>query len=54
MNAGRRANLQRRLRRRGILDLTGISGHDTLPAMELNVAQYERPKDGKRLERFPN
>jgi 4-carboxymuconolactone decarboxylase len=47
------ARAEKRFGKHGIVDLTGISGYYTLLAMELNVAQYELPKDGKRLERFP-
>jgi 4-carboxymuconolactone decarboxylase len=47
------ARAEKRFGKQGIVDLTGISGYYTLLAMELNVAQYELPKDGKRLERFP-
>ena len=34
-------------------DLTGINAYYTLLAMQLNMAQYEAPKDAKKLERFP-
>jgi len=44
---------EKRFGKQGIVDLTGISGYYTLLAMELNMAQYELPKDGKKLERFP-
>jgi 4-carboxymuconolactone decarboxylase len=36
-----------------VVDLTGIAGYYTLLAMELNMAQYGIPSDGKRLARFP-
>ncbi len=35
------------------MDLTAINGYYTLLAMEMNVARYEIPKDGKKLTRFP-
>jgi len=44
---------EKRFGKQGIVDMTGISGYYTLLAMELNMAQYELPKDGKKLERFP-
>jgi len=44
---------EKRFGRQGVVDLAGISGYYTLLAMELNVAQYEIPRDGKRLARFP-
>jgi 4-carboxymuconolactone decarboxylase len=47
------ARAERRFGRQGVVDLAGISGYYTLLAMELNAAQYEIPKDGKRLARFP-
>ena len=47
------ARAEKRFGKQGIVDLTGISGYYTLLAMELNVAQYDMPKDGKKLERFP-
>ena len=36
-----------------VVDLTGVNAYYTLLAMQLNMAQYEPPKDAKRLERFP-
>jgi 4-carboxymuconolactone decarboxylase len=47
------ARAQSRFGRQGVVDMTGITGYYTLLAMELNVAQYEIPKDGKPLVRFP-
>jgi 4-carboxymuconolactone decarboxylase len=47
------ARAESRFGRQGVVDMTGITGYYTLLAMELNVAQYEIPKDGKRLVRFP-
>ncbi len=38
---------------KGIVDLTGITGYYTLLAMQLNAAQYQMPKDGKKLPRLP-
>jgi 4-carboxymuconolactone decarboxylase len=44
---------EKRFGKRGVVDLTGINGYYALLAMQLNVAQYPMPKDGKRLVRFP-
>ena len=38
---------------KGVVDLTGIAGYYTLLAMQLNAAQYQLPKDGKKLPRLP-
>jgi 4-carboxymuconolactone decarboxylase len=38
---------------KGAVDLTGIVGYYTLLAMQLNVAQYEVPKDARKLPRLP-
>jgi len=38
---------------KGVVDLTGIAGYYTLLAMQLNAAQYQIPKDGKKLPRLP-
>jgi 4-carboxymuconolactone decarboxylase len=43
----------RRFGKKGIVDLTGINGYYTLLAMQLNVARYPVPKDGRTLARFP-
>jgi 4-carboxymuconolactone decarboxylase len=45
---------EKRFGKQGVVDLTGINAYYTLLAMQLNVAQYAMPKDGKRLDRFPN
>jgi 4-carboxymuconolactone decarboxylase len=47
------ARVEKRFGKQGVVDLTGINAYYTLLAMQLNVAQYEPPKDAKRLERFP-
>ena len=47
------ARAEKRFSKQGVVDLTGISGYYTLLAMQLNMAQYEIPKDGKKLARFP-
>jgi len=47
------ARAERRFGKQGVVDLAGISGYYTLLAMELNVAQYQIPTDGKRLARLP-
>jgi 4-carboxymuconolactone decarboxylase len=43
----------KRFGKKGIVDLTGINGYYTFLAMQLNVARYQIPKDGKNLIRFP-
>jgi 4-carboxymuconolactone decarboxylase len=47
------ARAEKRFGRQGVVDLTGINAYYALLAMQLNVAQYEPPKDARRLERFP-
>jgi 4-carboxymuconolactone decarboxylase len=47
------ARAEKRFGKQGVVDLTGINAYYTLLAMQLNMAQYGLPKDGKRLERFP-
>jgi 4-carboxymuconolactone decarboxylase len=44
---------EKRFGKKGIVDLTGINAYYALLAMQLNVAQYALPKDGKKLMRFP-
>ena len=43
----------RRFGKKGVVDLTGINAYYTLLAMQLNVAQYQVPKDFKKLTRLP-
>ena len=47
------ARAEKRFGRPGVVDLTAINGYYTLLAMQLNMAQYALPPDGKKLERFP-
>ncbi len=47
------ARAEKRFGKKGVVDLTGIVSYYTLLAMQLNVAQYPLPKDGKPLVRFP-
>ncbi|MEE8613866.1 MAG: carboxymuconolactone decarboxylase family protein [Roseateles sp.] len=47
------ARAEKRFGKPGVVDLTAINGYYTLLAMQLNMAQYGLPADGKRLERFP-
>jgi 4-carboxymuconolactone decarboxylase len=47
------ARAERRFGKQGVVDLTGVNAYYTLLAMQLNMSQYELPKDGKKLERFP-
>jgi 4-carboxymuconolactone decarboxylase len=44
---------ERRFGKKGVVDLTGINGYYALLAMQLNVARYPIPTDGKSLTRFP-
>jgi 4-carboxymuconolactone decarboxylase len=45
---------EQRFGKKGVVDMTGISGYYTLLAMQLNVARYEFSGGGPRLSRFPN
>jgi len=47
------ARAEKRFGKQGVVDLTGINAYYTLLAMQLNMAQYQMPKDGKPLPRFP-
>ena len=47
------ARAEKRFGKKGVVDLTGINSYYALLAMQLNVAQYQMPKDGKRLARLP-
>ncbi|RTL34637.1 MAG: carboxymuconolactone decarboxylase family protein [Burkholderiales bacterium] len=47
------ARAEKRFGKQGVVDLTGVNAYYTLLAMQLNMAQYEPPKEAKRLERFP-
>ena len=44
---------EKRWGKKGVVDLTGINAYYALLAMQLNVAQYPLPKDGKKLVRLP-
>jgi 4-carboxymuconolactone decarboxylase len=44
---------ERRFGKKGVVDLTGINGYYAFLAMQLNVARYPIPTDGKSLTRFP-
>jgi 4-carboxymuconolactone decarboxylase len=44
---------EKRFGKKGVVDLTGINAYYALLAMQLNVAQYPMPKDGKKLVRLP-
>ena len=37
----------------GVVDMTGILGYYTFLAMQLNAAQYQAPKDAKKLPTMP-
>jgi 4-carboxymuconolactone decarboxylase len=47
------ARAEKRFGKQGVVDLTGVNAYYTLLAMQLNMSQYDLPKDGKKLERFP-
>ncbi len=44
---------EKRFGKKGVVDLAGINAYYTLLAMQMNAAQYQAPKDSKRLVRFP-
>ncbi|MGK0297396.1 MAG: 4-carboxymuconolactone decarboxylase [Gammaproteobacteria bacterium] len=44
---------QKRFGNKGVVDLTGINAYYTLLAMQMNIAQYQVPKDAKKLVRIP-
>jgi 4-carboxymuconolactone decarboxylase len=45
---------EQRFGKKGVVDMTGISGYYTFLAMQLNMACYEFSGPGPRLSRFPN
>jgi 4-carboxymuconolactone decarboxylase len=45
---------EQRFGKKGVVDMTGISGYYTFLAMQLNMARYEFSGAGPRLSRFPN
>lgn len=47
------ARAEKRFGKQGVVDLTGINAYYTLLAMQLNMAEYAMPKDGRKLERLP-
>ena len=47
------ARVEKRFGKKGVVDLTGINAYYTLLAMQMNAAQYQAPKEAKRLVRFP-
>lgn len=47
------ARAEKRFGKKGVVDLTGINAYYSLLAMQLNVAQYQAPKESKKLVRFP-
>jgi 4-carboxymuconolactone decarboxylase len=47
------ARAEKRFGKKGVVDLTGINAYYSLLAMQLNVAQYQVPKESKKLVRFP-
>lgn len=42
-----------RFGKKGVVDLTAISGYYTFLAMAMNMSRYEGPADGLKLPRFP-
>lgn len=47
------ARAEKRFGKQGVIDLTGVNAYYTSLAMQMNAAEYEPPKDAKRLPRFP-
>ncbi len=47
------ARAEKRFGKRGVVDLTGINAYYTLLAMQMNVAEFQPPKDARKLPRFP-
>ena len=47
------ARAEKRFGKKGVVDLTGINAYYTLLAMQMNAAQYQAPKEAKRLGGFP-
>jgi 4-carboxymuconolactone decarboxylase len=44
---------ERRFGKKGVVEITGISGYYTFLAMQLNMACYQVLGEGLRLSRFP-
>ena len=44
---------EKRFGKKAVVDLVGINAYYTSLAMQMNVAQYQSSKDGKKLVRFP-
>ena len=47
------ARAEKRFGKQGVIDLTGVNAYYTSLAMQMNMAEYEPPKDARRLPRFP-
>ncbi len=47
------ARAEKRFGKKGVIDMAAINAYYTSLAMQMNMAEYEAPKDAKRLERFP-
>lgn len=47
------ARAEKRFGKKGAVDIAGICGYYSFLAMELNMARYAIPADGKKLVRFP-
>jgi 4-carboxymuconolactone decarboxylase len=45
---------EQRFGKKGVVDMTGISGYYTFLAMQLNMARYQFSGEGARLSRFPD
>ncbi|MDE2579364.1 MAG: carboxymuconolactone decarboxylase family protein [Hyphomicrobiales bacterium] len=48
------ARAEKRFGKKGVVDMAAICGYYTMLAMEMNVARYQVPKDGRKLPRFPD
>ena len=47
------ARAEKRFGKQGVVDLTAINAYYTSLAMQMNMGQYQVPKDATRLARFP-
>jgi 4-carboxymuconolactone decarboxylase len=45
---------EQRFGKKGVVDMTGISGYYTFLAMQLNMVRYQFSGEGARLSRFPD
>jgi len=47
------ARAEKRFGKQGVIDITAINAYYTSLAMQMNMAEYQPPKDAVRLQRFP-